>query len=323
MSEERVSFGTVSVIRQREHEFFSFTMPSDILAECSFVVDREEDPDEGFQRELDIGRAHEIANYIDNGLGTIPTAIILSAQRDSDFEHIKRSKTINFKKIKKAFLIIDGQHRVYGFKLATSTLRVPVVVYTNLSKRDETRLFIDINSKQKGVPTELLLDIKKMAEYENDAEEYLRNLFDAFKDSYGPLHNRLSSAKKVKGKITRSVFNTALKPLVKLFNTKSYDEVFEIYNSYLEAFKSAVLEHNNLEEELYSTTMFKAISAFFPTVTARVKDRYGSDYTVNNYYDFLKVVGEKVKVAKLKNSANAYKPIVEHLEESLKSEFSL
>lgn len=323
MSDERVSYGTVSVIRQGDHEFFSFTMPSDVLGECSFVVDREEDPQEGFQRELDEKRAKEIAKYIDQGLGTIPTAIILSAQDECDFEHVKRSKTINFKKIKKAFLIIDGQHRVYGFKLAKSKLRIPVVVYTNLSKKDETRLFIDINSKQKGVPTELLLDIKKMAEYENDTEEYLRSLFDIFKDSYGPLYNKLSAAKRIKGKITRSVFNTSLKPLVKLFSSKSPDEVFEIYNAYLEAFQRSILDPNDLKEELYSTTMFKAVAGFFPTVTARVKDRYGSEYTINNYYEFLKDVGTKVKVSKLKTNSSAYKPIVDHLEESLKSEFSL
>lgn len=323
MSDERVSYGTVSVIRQGEHEFFSFTMPSDILGECSFVVDREEDPEDGFQRELDEKRAREIAKYIDEGLGTIPTSIVLSAQKECDFEHIKRNKTINFKKIKKAFLIIDGQHRVFGFKFAKSKLRIPVVVYPNLSKKDETRLFIDINSKQKGVPTELLLDIKKMAEYENSTEEYLRSLFDIFKDSYGPLYNKLSAAKRVKGKITRAVFNTSLKPLVKLFSSKSPDEVFEIYNAYLEAFQTAILQPNELNEELYSTTMFKAVSTFFPTVTARVKDRYGSDYSVNNYYEFLRDVGSIVKVSKLTGSGNAYKPVVEHLEESLKSEFSL
>ena len=35
--------------------------------------------------------------------------------------------------IPEAFLILDGQHRVYGFSLAKTSLRVPVVIYNNLT----------------------------------------------------------------------------------------------------------------------------------------------------------------------------------------------
>ncbi|MEG6445760.1 DGQHR domain-containing protein [Enterobacter roggenkampii] len=321
---ERESYGSVSLVRQGEHRFYSFTMPSDVLAESCFVVNREEDPNEGFQRELDKKRAAEIANYIDSGLGTIPSSIVLSAQEDCDFIYDSKKKSISFLKSKKAFLIIDGQHRVYGFKLAKTALRIPVVVYENLSKRDESRLFIDINSKQKGVPTELLLDIKKMAEYENDIEQYLRELFDTFSsENDSALYNRLSASKKERGMITRSVFNTAVKPLVKVFGNKNPSEVYEIFNSYLIAFNEGVLLPNQLSEQAFNSTVFKAIAGFFPIITARVKDRFGAIYSVDNYYEFTQVVGQRIKPAKIENPSNAYKPIIEHLEESLKLEFTL
>jgi hypothetical protein len=51
------SYGSVSLVRQGDHRFYSFTMPSNVLAETCFVVNRDEDPIEGFQRELDIKRA--------------------------------------------------------------------------------------------------------------------------------------------------------------------------------------------------------------------------------------------------------------------------
>lgn len=321
---EKESFGSVSLVRQGEHRFYSFTMPSDILADTCFVINRDEDPIEGFQRELDKKRAAEIANYIDSGLGTIPSSIVLSAQEDCEFVYDSKTKSISFKPIKKSFLIIDGQHRVYGFKLAKTALRIPVVVYQGLSKRDETRLFIDINSKQKGVPTELLLDIKKMAEYENDTEHYLRELFDTFStENDSSLYNRLSASRKEKGKITRAVFNTAMKPLFKFFGNKSPAEVYEIYNAYLIAFTEGILAPHKLEEQVFNTTVFKAIAGFFPIVTARVKDRFGAIYSPDNYYEFTEVVGQRIKPSKIENPTNAYKPIVEHLEESLKQEFSL
>ena len=320
----KVSYGSVSLVRQGEHRFYSFTMPSDVLAETCYVVNREEDPSEGFQRELEKKRALEIAAYIDSGLGTIPSSIVLSAQEDAGFSYDSKSKSINFTNINKAFLIIDGQHRVYGFKLAKTALRIPVIVYEGLSKRDETRLFIDINSKQKGVPTELLLDIKKLAEYENDTEQFLRELFDTFSEEYdSALYNKLSASKRSKGKITRSVFNTALKPLFKVFGSKSPQEVYEIYNSYLIAFNEGVLVPHDIEEQAFNTTVFKAIAGFFPILTARVKDRFGAIYSTQNYYEFTEIVGQRIKPQKLNNPTNAYKPIVDHLEESLKQEFTL
>lgn len=318
------SFGSVSLVRQGEHRFYSFTMPSDILADTCFVISRDEDPLEGFQRELDKKRATEIANYIDSGLGTIPSSIVLSAQEECDFVYDSKRKSVSFIKCKKAFLIIDGQHRVYGFKLAKTALRIPVVVYENLSKRDESRLFIDINSKQKGVPTELLLDIKRMAEYENDTEQYLREIFDAFSiENDSVLYNKLSASKREKGKITRSVFNTAIKPLVKLFGSKSPDEIYNIYNSYLIAFNEGILIPHQLEQQVCNTTVFKAIAGFFPIITARVKDRFGAIYNVDNFYEFTAMTGQRIKPAKIENPTNAYKPIVDHLEECLKQEFIL
>jgi hypothetical protein len=49
---KKESFGSVSLVRQGDHRFYSFTMHSDILAETCYVINRDEDPIEGFQREL-------------------------------------------------------------------------------------------------------------------------------------------------------------------------------------------------------------------------------------------------------------------------------
>ncbi len=324
MATERKSFGSVSLVRQGDHTFYSLTLPSELLAHTCFVINREEDPIEGFQRELDEKRAKEIAQYIDSGLGTIPSSIVLSAQEGADLQYDSTRKSISFNQIPTAFLIIDGQHRVYGFMHAKKALRVPVVIYDNLTKRDETRLFIDINSKQRGVPPELLLDIKKLAEYENDQEEFLREIFDIFqKDSNSRLYGRLSPASKSKGKITRATFNTAIKPLVKIFGGKSESEVYEILNGYLIAFDEAILAKHAANEQMYNPTFFKAVCAFFPFVATKVKDRFGAIYAPDNFYEFLIIIGESIRPSRLSVTGTAYKPVVKALEESLKEEFRL
>ncbi|WP_062063388.1 DGQHR domain-containing protein [Cellvibrio sp. OA-2007] len=323
-TEERESFASVSLVRQGDHKFYSLTLPSDLLAETCFVVSRDEDPVKGFQRVLDEKRAKEIAAYIDSGLGTIPSSIVLSAQEDADLAYSSSKKSISFKKIRKAFMIIDGQHRVYGFSLAKKAFRVPVVIYSGLSKRDETRLFIDINSKQKGVPPELLLDIKKLADYENSQEEFLRGIFDLFLEETGSaLYGKLSPSSKIKGKITRSTFNTAIKPLAKIFGGKSESEIYGILNNYFIAFSEAILTKHDATEYLYSATFFKGVCGFFPIVAEKVKDRFGAIYNADNFFHFLEKVGRNIKASKLKISGSAHVPLVAILESCLKDEFKL
>jgi len=321
---EKESYGSVSLVRQGEHTFYSLTLPSELLAKTCFVISREEDPIEGFQRELDEKRAKEIAHYIDNGLGTIPSSIVLSAQEEADLQYDSKNKTISFTLINKAFLIIDGQHRVYGFMYAKKAFRVPVVIYDNLSKRDETRLFIDINSKQKGVPPELLLDIKKLAEYENDQEEFLREIFDIFqKDASSCLYGKLSPSSKSKGKLTRTTFNTAMKPLVKIFGGKSELEIYEILNNYFLSFNEAILIRHDASEQILNATFFKAMCGFFPIVAEKVKDRFGAIYNADNFSHFLDRIGSSIKTSKIKAPISSYKPLIKLFEDYLKEEFTL
>lgn len=321
---ERLRFSSVSLVRQGDHRFYSLTLPSELLAETCFVIAREEDPLKGFQRELDEKRAMEIAAYIDSGLGTIPSAIILSAQPDAELDYDRLRKSLSFNRIRKAFLIIDGQHRVFGFMRAKKAFRVPVIIYAGLSRRDETRLFIDINSKQKGVPAELLLDIKKLAEYEKDEESLLREIYDTFlQEPSSSLYGRLSPSSKVQGKISRSVFNTALKPLVRVFGEKGQNELYEILNAYFIALTEGVLSRHKQENLLVNAIFFRAACSFFLIVAPKVKDRFGAIYSADNFHYFLEQVGENIKISKLKGSGSAYKPIVDALEDALKGTFQL
>ena len=108
--------------------------------------------------------------------------------------------------------------------------------------------------------------IKKMAEYENDTEQYLRELFDTFlTENDSALYNRLSASKKQKGKITRSVFNTAVKPLVKVFGSKNADEIYEIFNSYFiyQYPHSTHFNQSFLETNLASIHFYAALIAQF------------------------------------------------------------
>lgn len=278
-----------SLVRQGAHTFYTLTIPSNILAACSFATTKDEKPSDGFQRVLDPKRAREIADYIDAG-GTIPSSIVLSAQSDCDFRSVDRSKTVAFKFGPHSFLIIDGQHRVFGFAMAKTAVRVPVVIYDNLSKETEARLFIDINTKQKPVPKELLLAIKGLARSESDVETTLGSVFDIFhSDNASALLGWTSSTKKAASKIDRVTFNAGLRPHLPLFDGKDIKYIYSIWNNYFMAVMSG-LRRKGVDQALTKRTTFRAFCDIFPDVVQRVQDRYKAKYTPDNFLSVLEPV---------------------------------
>lgn len=114
-----------------------------------------------------------------------------------------------------AFLVLDGQHRLYGYSFTKKNHRVPIAVYSGLSRQEEAALFIDINTNQRGVPAALLLDIKQVAQQESQRETALRELFDRLKDDpTSPFNGLLSASKSITGKISRVTFNRAVAPML-------------------------------------------------------------------------------------------------------------
>ncbi|NJK54448.1 MAG: DGQHR domain-containing protein [Pleurocapsa sp. SU_5_0] len=312
---------TFNLIRQGKYRFYSLTLDSDLLAKICFVTTREEDPKTGFQRVLDKKRAQEIADYIDSGLGTIPNSIILSAQPEASLQLIKNGKIIEFVEKSSSFLILDGQHRVYGFSLAKSKLRVPVVIYNNLTKKEESRLFIDINTKQRPVSNELLLDIKRLAEYHTDSEHLIMQIFDFFNErTDSPLLGLMSPATKSTTKLTRVTFNAALKPLFSIFKEKEIEEIYEIIRDYIHAF-IACLAKIDVEQTITKPIVFRAAMQLFKSVVTRVRDRYGSDYTVDNFLDVLNPTFVKAKPSWFTH-ARAINNLYEKLEKEL-NDFTL
>lgn len=195
-----------------ESTCYVFSVPIGDLFEFCYVDAREDDPVRGFQRVLDARRAQEIADYLDGG-GTITQSLTLSAQPRAAFEYNRGGKSVTFARKPKAFLVLDGQHRLWGFSKAKVARRVLVAVHSGLSRAAEARIFIDINTKQRGVPSPLLLDIKALAEVETGREAKLRAIYDALAtDPKSPLRDRMSPARTVPGKITRAAFNAALGP---------------------------------------------------------------------------------------------------------------
>lgn len=314
---------SVSLVKQGKHQFYTLTMPSEVLAATCVVTTRKEDPIVGFQRELDEKRAAEIADYIDNDVGTIPSSIVLSAQDTAELRIVGRGKTIEFTNTPGAFLIIDGQHRVFGFSKAKTSLRVPVVVYNGLTRKEETRLFIDINTKQRPVPPQLLLDIKRLAQIETESEGLLRDIFDSFDIEFdSALAGYLSPSEASRSKLTRVTFNNAVKPLLSMFPGRSSEEIYSILNAYVSAL-STELSKRTKEPLLAKPVVFRGFMAIFRAVAQRVVDKYGSDYSASNFQDVIAPIFSNLPMKKLEKPGTSWTSLRDYLDERLVSKLIL
>lgn len=276
-------------ISQNNHRFYFTTIPVTDLFPYCFVARRDEDPKLGFQRSLNQDRAADIARYLDDSKGSIPTNIVLSAQPDTELEYKPSKKTLRYKRIKYAFLVLDGQHRLFGYSQTRKPHRVPVAIYENLGRRDEAGLFIDINTNQRGVPAALLLDIKQIAEQESVDETKLRKIFDRLdSDSQSSLAGYLSKSKSTKGYISRVSFNKGVKPLLNngIVRKLSDEGQYTLIRNYFTAVESALGQAKLLRRSAY----FEAFCETFDDVIKLARQKH-EDYKLESLKDILGAIG--------------------------------
>jgi DNA sulfur modification protein DndB len=250
------------LITQNGRRFYFATIPVDQLFPYCFVARRDEEPLQGFQRALNETRARDIAEYLSKGTGSIPSNIVLSAQPVASLKYSARAGSISFTPVPYAFLVLDGQHRLWGYHKCKIKHRVPVAVYSGLTRAEEAKLFIDINTTQRGVPAALLLDIKQVAEIESTKEQLLRDLFDKLQaDPNSPLAGKLSPAKSLTGRISRVTFNRAVSNALTsgvLLDAEAQNRYRLILN-YLNAFDIELPDKGMLVRSAYFEAIFDVL----------------------------------------------------------------
>jgi DGQHR domain-containing protein len=269
------SYPAVPIV-QNDQRFFFTTIPVSALFPYCFVSRRNEDPKIGFQRRLNVGRAEDIAKYLNDGAGSIPTNIVLSAQEDSGIAYNNRSKILGYPGTPGSFLVLDGQHRLFGYHICfekfKKDLRVPISVYVGLTRAEEARLFIDINTTQIGVPSALLLDIKQVAEIESTSEQVLRGLFDTLNsDDNSPLRKLLSPSKSIVGKISRVTFNKAMMPVIRanVWPNTSKKSQYQLLLNFLRAVSEVLDDRTVLTKSAFIESIFDIFDDVIQTSIAK------------------------------------------------------
>ncbi len=141
-------------------------------------------------------------------------------------------------------------------------------------------------------------------------------IFDLFNEQTdSPLLGLMSPAKESTTKLTRVTFNAALKPLLNIFQGKETQEIYEILRAYLDAF-IACLSKLTVEKTITKPTVFRVAIQLFKDVVQRVKNRYGSNYSVDNFLEILSPIFIKAKASWFTHARNI-KNLYEKLEKEL------
>jgi DGQHR domain-containing protein len=132
--------------------YVSKIAPSALLKMSTVDRRRIADNDEvlGIQRELRTDKVNQIKSYLSTVDATFPNSIIVNTT--SEYIIAENEITLELKIDESTFTIIDGQHRVEGFRdNEKPNFELIVAIFKNLKTEQQAEIFSTINSQQTKV----------------------------------------------------------------------------------------------------------------------------------------------------------------------------
>lgn len=160
-------------ISQGGLSFYNFVINSKELREIAYVSRREMGNPKGYQRYLSETRLKEVGDYIKKKTAVFPNNLILNFDSGRAEVHLDpegSTGVIEIKNVPDSAWVIDGQHRLWGFKYSDGKeFDLLVSAFIGMQISGQATTFRTINAEQKGVSTSLiydLIDLTKDASYE-------------------------------------------------------------------------------------------------------------------------------------------------------------
>ena len=183
--------------------------------------------EDGVQRRTRIERIDEISNYIDNddSYALFPSTVILCC---NEFDEDELDKVIlthegniegslgefNFPTEKTKFIIVDGQHRLAGLLSSSqSDFEMPITLFFNQSLSNISKMFSDINGKQKQVNRSVIYDLYQNIDETSISEErdYAQIIRQLNGEKNSPLYKQIKMLGTGKGSVSQAFILDAMK----------------------------------------------------------------------------------------------------------------
>lgn len=224
---------------------FCFVERVDNLLKTCYVS-RRKTKDLGYQRALKQTRVVQISQNIKKGASlSFPNSILISVPHLTNGialpEDCPKVVKIHFPTSYNKCRIIDGQHRLFGFSAVSTELRkmhsLPVIALQDYNRKKEIKTFVDINSKQQRIDSNLILLLKADLDWEQGTKEFKEKIAvgvaEQLNSSYFKNRIYFGMADEYKGsKITLSTLVTAM-----VNNNQVLEDVKKTHSKIAEVFK--------------------------------------------------------------------------------------
>jgi DGQHR domain-containing protein len=290
-----VEFVTVPAheIKQQGHTMYSFVATSTDLLRICTVSRREEDSEKGYQRHLKESRLRQVARYIDDDKGVIPNNIIINFFGDAvTYTHGR----LRFPKNRVSAWVIDGQHRLFGFKYAKHPYSLLVMAFLDLDLREQVDIFTVINTEQRKLPTSLALDLLKFTgDPEKDLDTRCRELVARLNDeSDSPWYQGINMTGEGTGIISLVNFVRKLRPHLDLngvLSNYTFEEQYGAMANYWRAIRAVFVDQWAARGSLLTKTVgFGAIMNVFQTVFTKTLTLHGGEFKVSDLIEVFKLI---------------------------------
>lgn len=200
-------------------EYYSFSIEPDKLLKIAYVLHRNNAnylnmPT--YQRIIKKDRLKAVREFINNK-GYFPNSLIISidTKKGQKLQFDKASLQVedslskigilHLPKTYQSAYVIDGQHRLYGYSDSdyASKSSIPVVAFVDLDKKEQLKMFMDINENQKAVHKSLknTLKIDMLWESPNYSERNTAIMLNIAlrmgEDSKSPLYGRVVTGENI------------------------------------------------------------------------------------------------------------------------------
>jgi DGQHR domain-containing protein len=292
------------VLKQKTHELYVFTMPSDVLNGITYVTPRSHDDPDEIQRILKKKHSREIATYIKDPTTLLPTAIVVSLDDEVTVHNTGDTnvRVLKFPEERGKFAyVLDGQHRLRALEEpGVPQVDLPVVALLGADEATRAKVFADINSKQEPITDvhilELYYQIKDLAADELALVDIVHTLNSA---ADSPLKGRVKLMDQDRGTWIK---NTILKRFTKraLVHTDIEFVPAARQASILKEYLKAVAETwpaawgNNKEFSLSSSAGLEVMLGAFSAAKDRVDLNWAGQYSRDNFSKALEPLREAV-----------------------------
>lgn len=275
--------------------FYVFTLKSNALEPIAYVSVRERLNPEGVQRYLSDKRIAEVHEFVNAPNALLANSIIINLTVEARFEPKRGTPlhgVLHIPDRPGEAMVIDGQHRLFGFRASQAQLDLVVSAFIDLALDKQAKLFRDINTKQKGIPTSLaydLLDLTKDATFlDLRSHELVKRLNE---DADSPWFESIKMQGVGSGLITQGSFIERLKPHVNpqtgslgyLSSEPQYQALCNFWSAVKELQEPAWGTRGYL---LTKTLGFSALMDIFARVAEKCLEK--QDFTVKTLLKILK-----------------------------------